>query len=369
MSHGHGRRRVDVRPVWERRLRRAWREGPGPLLRAVSCVYAAGTDSRRALYDAGLVRPVRTSVPVVSVGGIAAGGAGKTPLAADLARRLALGGRRVAVVTHGYADEMGVHGTLNPDLPVVGSRDRVRAVEAAAWRGADLAVVDSGFQHRRLWRDAEIVAVGAGRSGRRPRRLPAGPYREAWGALSAADAVVVTRREASTERGEAVARWVRGRLPGVAVARCRLEPEGLRPANAAARDDDRAEPAVAVASIMNPDVFLRELRRIGISPSTEWVYPDHGAPGREESAEILAEAGERGVVGTLKDVVKLRARWGERTPLWYMGERLVWEEGGDALFSLLEARVREGSRARGEGSSGPRGPDGGHGGSPGHAGT
>ncbi len=331
---GPGGRRRDLRPGWERRVRRAWREGPGPLLRLAGGLFRAAAELRDAAWAAGVLRPARARVPVISVGGLTVGGSGKTPLAAALARRGGRGGP-TAVVTHGFDDEMRVHRELSPGVPVVGGSDRLAAVEAAAGAGAELAVVDGGFQHRRLWRDADVVAVPAGARPSRARHLPAGPYREGWHALGRADALVVVRRAAPEGRARRLASWLGRAFPDAAVARCRLQPAGLAAANRAAGARSAADPAVAVASIMYPEVFLARLDAIGVRPEIEWVLSDHAEPGPEALREMAAAAGDRGVVGTLKDVVKLRDALPGDVPLWCAREELVWEAGRDGLTALL----------------------------------
>lgn len=331
---GPGVRRRDLRPAWERRVRRAWREGPGPLLRLAAALFRAGAEVRDAAWSTGVLRPARAPVPVISVGGLTVGGSGKTPLAADLARRAGRG-TRTAVVTHGFDDEMRVHRELGGGVSVVGGRDRLGAVEAAAAAGAEMAVVDGGFQHRRLWRDADVVAVPAGAAPSRARLLPAGPYREGFRALARADALVVVRRSAPAARARSLAGWLTRAFPDATVARCRLRPAGLGAANRAAAARRRADPAVAVASIMYPEVFLARLGEVGVRPEAEWVLPDHGEPGAEAVGAMAGEAGDRGVVGTLKDVVKLRGALPDDVPLWCAREELVWEAGSDDLAARL----------------------------------
>lgn len=341
-------RRRDLRPWWERRVRRAWRAGPGLALRLAGGLFRAATEVRDAAWSSGVLRPDRARVPVISVGGLTVGGSGKTPLAAELARRTAPC-RRAAVVTHGFVDEMRVHRDLNPEALVVGGPDRLGAVEAAAEAGAELAVVDGGFQHRRLWRDADVVAVSAGVSDAGARGLPAGPYREGWSALGRADAVVVVRRDEPEARARRLAGWAADAFPGVAVARCRLRSTGLRAANPPARGRDRPDPAVAVASIMYPEVFLARLERAGAHPEVQLVLSDHADPGDAAVRRTVRSTGERGVVGTLKDVVKLRDVLPGDVPLWCLREELVWEAGREELL----ARVEELAGLAGAGGYGP----------------
>lgn len=334
---------MDLRSAAELRARRAWEARPGAALRAASLLYDLAADARNLLYDVGLLAACRAPVPVVSVGGLAVGGSGKTPLAAELARWLARRGRRPAVVTHGFPDEMAVHRALNPGTPVAGGRDRLAAVERAAADGADVAVVDSGFQHRRLARSCDVVALGAAELARARRRLPAGPLRERWGALGRADAVVLVRRPNDPPEPGGVEDWLRRRVPGAVRARCELVPGELVPANRAAREAREPEPAVAVASVMHPAPFFRSLEgRIG-GGFRRYVLGDHQAPDGPALDRIREDAGRGGVAGTRKDVVKLAGRLGPGIPLWCLEEEPRWGRGRRALEETI-ARTLDDAR-------------------------
>src|SRR5690348_7442624 len=123
-------------------------------------------------------------LPTLSVGNVTVGGTGKTPVAAWIAAELIDRGARPAIVLRGYGDdEPLVHARLNPDVPVIVAPDRLEGIARAAASGADVAVLDDAFQHRRAQRTADIVLVSAERWTRTPRLLPAGPWRESLRAL------------------------------------------------------------------------------------------------------------------------------------------------------------------------------------------
>jgi len=258
---------------------------------------------------------------------------------------LEAGGIPAAVVTRGFPDELALHARLGGGRPVVGHRDRTRAVREAMARGARAAVLDDGFQHRRLARDVDVVALDADFAGRVPwRLLPAGPYREPPGALGRADRVVVTRREAGPASAGRLAAWVRRRLPGVPVARCALEPgrvvaAGRGPAEPAGAAAPGADPAVVLAGVMKPRPFLAAVRAAGLAPEIAVVLPDHGVPRADLLDAIAARARRRGVVTTAKDAVRLSGLLPADVPLLVLEERLTWEEGEDELRAGLVAAV------------------------------
>lgn len=341
--------RFDRRPDAEVRVRRAWREGAGPGLVAASALFGAAADARRLLYDSGVLVGRPPPLPTVGVGSLTVGGSGKTPLSSLAARWMLRRGVRPAVVTHGFPDEVAVHRRLCPEAVVVGRPRRREALEAAREAGAGAAVLDDAFQHLEVRRDLDWVTVDprAARAGRW-RRLPAGPARERWGALERADAVVGIVRErpvppASAPPRAVWRRWtdrLRRQLPGVPVALCRLRHMGLRPANAAAREREEARPAVGFATIMYGEEFLDGLRARHPTLEREYLFRDHARLDDGTVEELLAAAGDGGLAGTLKDVVKIADRAGRRTPVWEAGEDLVWVEGRRTLrkqlFSILE---------------------------------
>lgn len=325
------------RGVIERRVRRAWGD-PGSTLRALAAVYGTAVDLRNLLWDAGVFRPHRAAVPVVSVGGLSTGGSGKTPIAAALARYLADAGARVAVLTAGQEDELRLHAALNPDLPVFGGRWRIPLAEAAVQDGARVLLLDSGFQHRRLHRDLEIVACNVDQAANR-QRLPAGPYRERFAALRRADAVILVRRAATRARALDLAEELVGVAPRARTVEVRLRPGPLRAGNAAAGRIEHPAPAAAVAGVMWPEAFFRWLDLIGVKPAHRFTLPDHARYDDRTVGEIAAAAGERGLVCTRKDAVRLVDLVPDGIPIWWLEEELVWGAGAPRLLAGLRRVV------------------------------
>lgn len=321
---------VDLRSRRERRVRSAWRASPGIGLRAGAALYAAVEDTRHALYDLGVLAARHPGVPVVSVGGLTVGGSGKTPLAAEVAGWLRDHGLRPAVITHGFLDEMEVHGALGSPDRVFGGRDRERTASLAASSGADALVVDSGFQRRSLARDLDVLAVTTADLIGARHRLPAGPLREGWSSVGRADALVVVRRAGHPPLPSPTERWLARLGRRTTVARLALRPGELAPVNDPAAST-RPSIAVAVSSVMEPDRFIDALAARGILPEARFVLPDHGDLDAESAERILARAGERGIVGTLKDRAKLAAALGDGAPLWWLRDVPEWTDGETRL--------------------------------------
>ena len=321
----------------ETRVRKAWTEQSGIGFRIASTLYGLGHDARNLMYDAGILESRGMPIPVISIGGLTTGGSGKTPVSAAVAGWLVEGGRRPAVITGGIPDEAAVHRMLNPDLTVVDLRDRRSAVLRAMRSGAGVAVLDSGFQHRRVRSELQILCVdlhSALLPGRR--RLPAGPFRERWSALDRADAVVLVRRDAGTDPvgGERETRALLADIssvaPGILACSCVVRPTGIRAANAVAEGMAPSGAPVAVAGVMWPGSFFDALNALGVSVASRLAFRDH-EPYAPRHLDTIRAAAADGIVCTLKDAVKLGPLLADDVPVWYLEEDAAWESGGKRL--------------------------------------
>lgn len=305
-------------------------------------VYAGIVAARGLLYDAGVLPARRTVLPALSVGNLSVGGTGKTPVSAFIAARLRDRGGRPAIVLRGYGgDEPLVHATLNPDIPVVVSPDRVAGVARARVLGADVAVLDDAFQHRRADRWGDVVLVSADSWSAKQRLLPAGPWREPVRGLRRAALTIVTRKAASNEEARRVVAALRATVPTLATAVVWLAPGELRDARG---PESRPLAAVAgkrlhiIAAIGDPGAFIRQLEQAGASTVTSSVFPDHHDFTASDASRIALEtAGADLVVCTLKDAVKLAPHWpAEAARLWYVSQHVIVEVGLESLDLLLD---------------------------------
>ena len=331
-------------------VERIWRgEDTGALigraaLAPAEALYAGIVAIRGAMYGSGILRSHDLALPSVSVGNLSVGGTGKTPVAAWIAGELIARGAHPAIVLRGYGDdEPLVHATLNPAVPVVVSPDRVRGVERALVVGADIAVLDDAFQHRRARRSADIVLISADRWPRRLRLLPAGPWREPLRALARASLVIITRKAASVEDAAVVAAAVARAAPRLPVATAHLQADGLR---GAGHPGERPVSSLAgldvqaIAAIGDPEAFVHQLEAAGARVRSE-IFPDHHAFTAADAERIALEGARADLsVCTLKDAVKLAHLWPRgAAPLWYVSQRLSVERGEVAIASLLDSLV------------------------------
>lgn len=310
-------------------------------LRPAAGVFGGLIALRNRLYDSGRLRVRVASIPAVSVGNIAVGGAGKTPVSAWLARELAAHGAAPGIVMRGYGgDEPMVHRALNPEIPVFTYADRAAGVVAAARAGCDIAVLDDAFQHRRAARVEDVVLLSADSwSGVIP-LLPAGPWREPLSAVRRASLVMVTARTAGAAEVEDVLHSVREAAPAVPTAVARLALNDLQSLwrdSAQPLASLRGRRVVAVAAVADPRPFFAELERAGaiVRPMP---FPDHHRFTAANVADVRAAArGHDLVVCTLKDAVKLRGVWPPEAPApWYVSQAVTIEQGMEEVAALVQ---------------------------------
>lgn len=332
--------------IREVRAGRAWIRGAwdaadgGTSIVSLALAPAAGLyglimRGRNLAFDRGWLASRHAPIPVVSIGNLAVGGTGKTPFSAWVAAELARRGHRPAILHGGYADdEPDLHRRWRPDTPVVVGRDRLAGAERASLMGATVAILDDGFQHRRLARDLDIVLVAA-ESWNRPRHLlPRGPWREPPAALERADVVVVTRKSADAETAGRVTLALKAAAPDRPRCIASIAPAGwLPPANATGARPDG--PCVAVAGIAEPDSFLANARAAGAEIAVATLFGDHHRYTAEDAARIVDEARGRHIVTTEKDATKLVPLLPD-AGLWCLRQEVRIETEAAALAELLD---------------------------------
>ena len=325
----------------------------GLALAPLEKAFAAAAAARNRRYDAGNL-PVRSAaVPVVSVGNLAVGGSGKTPVAAWLAAWFLRRGVMPGVVTNGYGvDEVLLHRRWNPGAPVAADRNRARAAEEVVERGAKVVILDDGFQHRALARELELVLVAA----EHPvpvRLLPRGPYREPENSLARADGVIVTRRSASfrAARRRADALEAAHGPCSVLVRLKRSQWSDLAGAPTAAPERS----VLVVSGIAGPRALHELLEREFPGMEMEsMTFRDHHRYSEADMAAIARRARGRPVVTTAKDAVKL-ARLGEHgLDVRVLNLEVVVERGRRWLEAALGELPGMAGPRSGEGRAAPR---------------
>lgn len=308
----------DTPNTFSERLQAFWHGRRDPWLALwtipLSWLFAALAALRRAAFACGLLRREQLPVPVVVVGNIHVGGAGKTPLTLALLAKLRAAGLHPGVISRGYGGAARQAQTVRADddpsqvgdepllyaqagFAVAIGRRRSEAGRAllAAHPEVNVILADDGLQHYALARDIELAVVDGGRGFGTGRLLPAGPLREPVSRLAHVDAIVVN--------GEATPAG----LPGH--PRCfhmHLQPGALyrlaQPEQTAQAAAFAGQRLVALAGIGHPQRFFATLRQQGLTPTRCLAFADHHA---FTAADLPDDADA--IVITSKDAVKWRA--------------------------------------------------------------
>ena len=301
----------------------------------LASIYGAGVGMRNKLYQSRILKPKHVAGPVVSIGNLSMGGAGKTPfvlLLGDLLKQRAI---KFDVLSRGYGRQTRGVSLVDPGgaasdfgdeplliarklgVPVVVGEDRFEAGQFAETRfGPQMHLLDDGFQHRNLARDFDIVLITPDDA--RDHLLPAGRLREPVTALKRADAIVLT--SGASADGLAVS--------GKLIWRVR---RGIITKNLPGRP-------VVFCGIARPKNFLLQLRTAGVEPAAEAFYRDHHAYTDQDIRDLvhLREKSEAdGFITTEKDAVNLGTFLEQLQPLSVVPVKMELVDAANALDTML----------------------------------
>lgn len=327
-----------------------------PVLSVAAGGYYALQKLREKTYDWGVLSGDSAPVPVISVGNILLGGSGKTPFAIYLGQQLHARGLRPAVVSRGYGgsnrepflivgdgsgtdprvdasvcgDEPYLIARRLPNIPVIIGRKRIDPAKAASELfGCGAIVLDDGFQHLPLRRDADIVLL----SGSEDRMFPLGWLREPLSALKRAQLIVLTGE--SHVLSEAAA----GYVSQVPVFHCRVVPEALEigasPGDMVHPSEYAGREVVLFSAIAHPERFRQTAEELGWVIKHHRIFPDHHVLTDEELKDVAETTGDTPMVCTEKDWVKLPARFKEKANVAVLRIHVVVVEEGAFWQALL----------------------------------
>lgn len=316
------------------------------------CVYRPLVALRNTAYDLGWKPILRLPVPVISIGNLAVGGTGKTPMVAWIAAHLSSQGHRPAILMRGYRSD--ANGTNDEarlfTAPVVCNADRVAGGQRAIADGATCLLLDDGFQHRRLHRDLDLVLIDATCPWGGGAVLPLGLLREGLGSLARAQAVIVTRSDqvdaaALAAIDRRLSRW---NIPIMHARHAPVRLTSLQGSDSSPPELLRGRPVLLASGIGNPVGFERTAAALGWSITGHRRFPDHH-PFTQADADALAQAASAAnatLVVTDKDAVKLRALSGLNG--WSLAIELAFADDGAArvkslLDTVLAAKSPSGS--------------------------
>ncbi len=295
----------------------------GNILAPLGCLYAAGGRMKRAFS-----RPEKASVPVICVGNLVAGGAGKTPVVQSLVRHLQKVGKRPSILLRGYGgsetgslqvdparhtarqvgDEALLHAAIAPTWI---SSDRAKGAHAAIAKGADVVVMDDGFQNPSLFQDLPILVVDGETGFGNGRVIPSGPLREPVAdGVKRAKAVVLIGQDKCD---------VLSRMGALPVFKAHIIADAT---NVSFKESS----VVAFAGIGRPQKFFATLQEQGAKIAMAFPFPDHHAYTECEIEALLEQAKDlqARLVTTAKDHVRLPKDIQDRVEV--LNITLRWED-------------------------------------------
>jgi tetraacyldisaccharide 4'-kinase len=327
-----------------------WGKPPGliaDLLMPASAVWSAAGRMRRAFSH-----PYRAVVPVVCIGNLVTGGAGKTPVTLALSTWLSKRNIPPHVVTRGYGGRLRGPVRVDParhDAFAVGdeallhaahavcwvARERAAGVRAAAEAGARVILLDDGLQNPGIAKTLSIIVIDTAYGFGNRRVIPAGPLREGLGdGLSRADAIVLLAADGEVGGGEAIP--LSDRRPTLSAALTPVAGERLKGLR-----------LFAFAGIGRPQKFFATVRALGADLVGTRQFPDHH-PFRAPEIDALRRDAERAgarLVTTAKDIVRVPP--GLRAGIEVLEVEIRWSDP-DALDRLMMPVLRsaDGDRSK-----------------------
>ncbi|MGE0131594.1 MAG: tetraacyldisaccharide 4'-kinase [Blastocatellales bacterium] len=308
-----------------------------PFIYVPAKLYQLGVRTRIALYENNLFKTRRLNAPVISVGNLTVGGAGKTPCVAFLARYLRDEGCDVAILSRGYkresegrvevsdgkeilcepnesGDEPYLLAKSCPGVRVVVDRDRYAAGGWLEERAAiSVFILDDGYQHLRLARDLNLLLIDATEPLDQAKMIPFGRLREPLTAMRRADAMIVTRSDQPFDRRSfenTIRKFARAGTPVFYAHHKMKNLIRLDDGKVVGFADFRGKKIAAVSGIARPDRFVADLEQMGMNIALRRDFEDHHRYTREELSEIIEralEAGAEAIITTEKDAANLPA--------------------------------------------------------------
>jgi len=343
--------------------------------RPLSPLYSFAMRVREQFYLNGVLASAALEVPVISIGNLTLGGAGKTPMVQHFARLLQRGGFRPAIISRGYGgatkerinivsdggrplldasyvgDEPRMLAETLPGVPVLTGIVRRLPAAKAVEMGADVLLLDDGFQHLAVRRDLDLVLFNADMLAGNSRVFPGGDLREPVRSLYRSHAFVLTGAdESNIARASSFRNLLQDKFPGRPVffsgsrttGLVRQVKDGRR--LSAQQDELSGRRCLAFCGIARPESFQKTLKQLAVEPAAFKALPDHHAY-KEQAVRQLVRAAEQAqadcLLCTEKDLVKLRG-FALKLPLYGVLMQAAPESGLDKL--VLDCADRKNQR-------------------------
>ena len=323
----------------------------------LTAIYGGVTGVRNELFDRGVLRARRLEQPVVSVGNLSVGGAGKTPFVIALGELLKARGIRFDVLSRGYGRKTRGVLVVDPDgaasefgdeplliarrlsIPVIVGESRYEAGRLGEQQfQPQLHILDDGFQHRSLARDFDIVLVT--QTDFQDRLLPWGRLREPLSSLRRADAIALPQ-ELDEHARHGLEVEVSGNPDGA--GEVTAFPQFIWSTRRNIHVNDAPAAPVVFCGIARPQQFFAQLRAAGIAPAAEIAFRDHH-PYKREDIERLRTArkkfGATGFLTTDKDAVNLGNLRAQLQPFVVAELEMTLEDPAGVLDAILTGITR-----------------------------
>lgn len=347
-----------------------------------SLVYKWLVDLRLLGYELGFSGKERLNCFVISLGNITVGGTGKTPTAQRLAKEIRDMGYRVVILNRGYrskfygevgivsdgeslkmdaaeaGDEAYMLAKHLPNVPVlIGARRAVSGQYAIEKFGAEVVILDDGYQHWQVIRDLDILLIDAVSVFGNGHLLPRGTLRESMSHISRADVCLMTKVDQAREGSrELIRETVRKYNSAAQIVESIHKPRCLIPlaewstdlaGEGVSVDKISGRRVMAVSAIGNPASFERTLKDLGAEIISSMRYPDHHDYTIMEMEDILRQADSFAadmIIVTEKDAVKIpdevaHENW--RIPIFVISVEVTFQTGAEEFEELLRRRLAE----------------------------
>jgi len=276
---------------------------------------------KNCLYNKGVLSPQKVGATVISVGNISLGGTGKTPFTIALSNFLANNGKSVGVVTRGYrrkgrgnflfdnhsledvGDEvMVLKNNLSGSIPIYVSKNKVLGSEKLVALGCDTIVLDDAFQHRKIYRDIDVVLVGPDELNKNKQKtFPWGALREPFYNINRAD-IIITNKTNLYDDTPTLKNSLSLNIEFEEIVLSTAEP------NTTINHLSKIKNVLSVSGIGKPENFHRSLSKLKIDVKKHIVYRDHHAFNDKDVSNIISHIKKHkieAIVCTEKDWVKL----------------------------------------------------------------
>ena len=290
------------------------------LLEFASIFYGIGSRLKNWLYDQNILKPEKVNAFVISVGNLTTGGVGKTPVVSEIAKYFILKGEKTAIISRGYGGKLSnkninvisdgqkiyYNANLAGDEPfwlaentkgaaVITSKNRYKACEYAIENlGVTKIILDDGFQHRKLYRDMDIILMDSEKCFGNEKLLPAGPLREGIESFKRVNKLVIVSKNTDHTRAEKLARIMSKKM-NVKTFLCKTEPDSVYNIKTG-KFLDEGTAVTAICAIGQPEQFFNFLKDYNIKEKI--TFDDHHIYTENEIPDGV-------IITTEKDAVKM----------------------------------------------------------------